>query len=108
MGNLAILVRIEVAAGRDAELLDLFDEWFAQFHRETGTEVYVLNRDGDEPNVFWCYEVYRDEDALQAHLASDVLARTLPRYRPLVTSQEVVRLEPIQAKGLLSPTEPAR
>ena len=95
-----MLVRIEVHEGRDQELQDVFEEWFAQFHQEPGTELYVLNRDTEDPNVFWCYEAYRDEDALRAHLSSDVLTRTLPTYRPLVASQQVFKLEPIDAKGL--------
>jgi quinol monooxygenase YgiN len=106
--KVAMLVRIEVHEGRDQELLHVFDEWFAQFRQEDGTELYVLNRDTEDRNVFWCYEVYRDDDALRAHLSSDVLTRTLPNYRPLVASQQVIKLEPLDAKGPVSPSAPAR
>jgi quinol monooxygenase YgiN len=108
MTKVAMLVRIEVHEGRVDDLLRVFDEWFAQFHQEDGTELYALNRDTENPNVFWCYEVYRDDEALQTHLSSEVLRRTLPNYRPLVASQQVIKLEPVDAKGLVSPIAPAR
>jgi quinol monooxygenase YgiN len=103
-----MLVRIQVHEGKDQDLLQVFDEWFAQFRQEDGTELYVLNRDAEDPNVFWCYEVYRDDEALRAHLSSEVLTRTLPNYRPLVASQQVIKLDPLDAKGLVSPIAPVR
>ena len=98
MGDLVMLVRIEVHEGRADDLLRIFDEWFQQFEREPGTELFTLNRDPEHPNVFWCFEIYRDEAALQDHLKSETLARTLTEYRPLVANQQVYKLDHLRMK----------
>ena len=44
---------------------------------EEGTEIYVLNRDTNQANSFWLYELYADDDALAVHGASAAMADTM-------------------------------
>jgi len=99
MGRRAKVVRIEVADERIDDFLATYDLWFEQFHREAGTEVYTLDRDVDNPRVFWCYEVFRDDAAVDEHNSSDLLARTLPEFQTFV-NYERFWLQPVRAKGL--------
>jgi autoinducer 2-degrading protein len=42
---------------------------------EPGCLRFDVVRDGDDPDHYLCYEVYRDEEAFRAHRASDHFAR---------------------------------
>lgn len=54
----------ETVAGMIADLGDLV-------RREPGNVEFVPYRREDDPARFFVYEVYRDEDAFQAHISAD-------------------------------------
>ena len=59
-------------AGKEQELHDLLAWMVGHTRAEPGCERYDLyRRSGDEGGSFHLFERYRDEDALQAHRASD-------------------------------------
>ncbi len=95
------VVKMRAKPGCADELIAVFHEWFTrQFEQEAGTEVYVLARSPEDPDVFYSLEVFSNRDAQQAHMRHEAMADVLPRFRPLVESVEPAFLDPVRAKGL--------
>jgi len=88
MGKIAMLGKITVHEGKGDELVAAFSGLFEQAEKEPGTEVYVLHRMQDDPDVFFFYELFTDEDALEAHRNSDAMKAAAPVYGPLVKQGE--------------------
>ena len=87
--------------GRRAELLDLLRELVdAAATNEPGTLVYVMHEADDDPDVVVSYELFADEDALEAHKASRAVASVMPRLGPLVAEGSFRRINPALATGL--------
>ena len=73
MSQVSIVANLTVKKGKEDEFLALWDDLLAHVAaNEPGTEHYVLHRSTTEPNVFYVTEVYEDQAALDAHMASDV------------------------------------
>ncbi len=52
MAKVSMLAKLRVHAGKGDELVAAFAVIFEQVEREPGTELYVLNRAKDDPDVF--------------------------------------------------------
>jgi quinol monooxygenase YgiN len=92
--------------GRRAELLDLLRELVdAAATDEPGTLVYVMHEVEDDPDVVVSYELFADEDALEEHKASAVVAAVMPRLGALVADGSFRRLNPALATGLPDPAQ---
>ena len=88
-------------AGRRAELIELLRELVdAAANDEPGTLVYVMHEADDDPDVVVSYELFADENALEAHKASPVVAAVMPRLGTLVAEGSFRRLNPAAATGL--------
>jgi len=87
-------------------LLDLLRELVdAAAADEPGTLVYVMHEADDDPDVVVSYELFADEDALEAHKASPVVAAVTPRLGALVAEGSFRRINPTLATGLPDPAE---
>jgi (4S)-4-hydroxy-5-phosphonooxypentane-2,3-dione isomerase len=63
-------------APEDADKAEaLFRELQEASRREEGVLTFDVGRGRDEPNVFALWEVYRDNAALEAHMATDHFKR---------------------------------
>jgi autoinducer 2-degrading protein len=92
--------------GRRAELLELLRELVdAAATDEPGTLVYVMHEADEDPDVVVSYELFADEDALDAHKASPVVAAAMPRLGALVAEGSFRRLVPVLATGLPDPAQ---
>ena len=64
--------------------------------KEEGVIQYDVGRSREKPNVYALWEVYRTQEALDAHLASEHFQRlVVSRIRPLVAEGSVERVVPI-------------
>lgn len=64
--------------------------------KEPGVIRFEVGRGSDEPNVFALWEVYRDQDALDSHYASEHFERlVLNGIRPLGQHRTVVVAIPV-------------
>lgn len=68
---------------------------------EPGTELWIVHRSPDDPNVVWVYEVYSDDDARVAHEASAEYQRAREGTRAMLGGPpDVLPLLPLSGKGL--------
>lgn len=61
-------------AGKRDDLKAVFGPMFEQAATEQGTVLYTLV-EGEEPDVLYFWEQYTDQSAMDAHMASDALAK---------------------------------
>ena len=73
MPKVAAIAKLTAAEGQRDALVKVMDQLVDAAADEPGTEIYVINLDAKDANVVWFYELYTDNDALQAHSASDTM-----------------------------------
>ncbi|HEX6312459.1 MAG TPA: putative quinol monooxygenase [Acidimicrobiia bacterium] len=100
MAKVSMLAKFRTHDGKGDELIAAFQAMFDAVDGEPGTELYILNRSKEDPNVFWFYELYTDSDALGAHGSSDAMKQAGPAFGPLIADTELIIGEPLQAKGI--------
>jgi quinol monooxygenase YgiN len=82
---------------KDADVIEpLLRELRDASRKEAGVIQYDVGRSPENRNVFAFWEVYRDEDAMDAHLASEHFQRIFVNgVRALVQERSVERVVPI-------------
>ncbi|MCF8539963.1 MAG: antibiotic biosynthesis monooxygenase [Candidatus Nanopelagicales bacterium] len=96
-GRQALIVRLTAQEGQRAALLDLLNTYADGIGEEPGTEMYMVAVDPDDSNLVWLYEVFRDEDAENAHRQSTGFAdlmHNLPQF--LEGSPGILRMQPLR------------
>ena len=81
-------------ASKDA---DIAESWFRELRdasrQEAGVIQFDIGRSRENPNVFALWEVYRDQQAIDAHLTTEHFQRlVLNGVRPLAQDRAVERL----------------
>jgi quinol monooxygenase YgiN len=86
----AVLVAAWVAnEGQEERIAALLSELRSHTLEEPGCLAYQPCRDRDDPRRFLIFEIYRDDDALQAHSESEHFRRlALGEAMPLLASRE--------------------
>ena len=73
MSKVSLMAKLTAHEGKGDELAAAFDGLFAYVETEPGTEVYALNRSAEDPDTFFFFELYVDNDAPTAHGGSDAM-----------------------------------
>jgi quinol monooxygenase YgiN len=84
-------------APEDAERAEsLFRELRDASRQEPGVVQFEVGRSHEKPNVFALWEVYRDKEAVDAHMASEHFQRLVVNgIRPLAQSRNIEKVFPI-------------
>jgi (4S)-4-hydroxy-5-phosphonooxypentane-2,3-dione isomerase len=84
-------------AAKDADTAEsLFRELRDRSRKEAGVIQFEVGRSRQKPNVFALWEVYRDQDAVDAHLASEHFQRLVANgIRPLAQGRNIETVVPI-------------
>ena len=84
-------------APADADVAEsLFHELRDASRQEAGVIQFEVGRSREKPNVFALWEVYRDQGALDAHLASEHFKRLVVNgVRPLAQGRNIEKVVPI-------------
>jgi len=84
-------------APKDAERAEsLFRELRDASRQEPGVVQFEIGRSHEKPNVFALWEVYRDKEAVDAHMASEHFQRLVVNgIRPLAQSRNIEKVFPI-------------
>jgi autoinducer 2-degrading protein len=100
MPKVALHARVKAKDGKGEELIAAFRPVFELADKEPGTLLYVLNRSKDDPDLFWVFELYADDDAFAAHSGSDAMAAAAPALGELIAESELIIGAPVAAKGV--------
>ena len=100
MSKISVLAKLTTKDGKGDELVKGFDDLFAQVEKEPGTLVYALNRSAEDPNVFWFYELYADNDSFSAHGQSEAMKNAGGLFGGLLDNFELIISSPVRAKGV--------
>ncbi|KUP09494.1 monooxygenase [Bacillus coahuilensis p1.1.43] len=89
---IVITAILKAKSGREDELFEALKEVIEPSRTEAGCLQYDLHRSTDDPSVFVFYERWKDEDAVQDHVASEHYQAYRERGEELVESREVYKL----------------
>jgi quinol monooxygenase YgiN len=92
---------IHVQTGKRAEYLRLLEPLCRQVETETGTLIYLLHTDREQPDTVWLYARFRDGGALDAHRASPVFKQVATQARALERAVNDLDVVLIGNKGVL-------
>ncbi len=96
-GRRALLVRLTCEPGRRPALLDMLNTYADGLSEEPGTELFVVSLDPDDETIVWLYEMFKDEDAENAHRSSGGFAKMMTDMPDLLASPPaVLRMEPLR------------
>jgi len=81
----------------DADVAEsLFRELRDASRQEVGVIQFEVGRSREKPNVFALWEVYRDQGAVDAHVASEHFKRLVVNgVRPLAQGRNIEKVVPI-------------
>lgn len=90
MSRVVIFTRLTAAPGKRDALRDALDQLAVATRAEPGNEVFVVHPARDEPDVILGYEVFRDDDAVTAHRATEAVARARAQLDDLLAAPPVI------------------
>jgi len=89
MTERVMIATITTHPGKRDELKAVFAEMFPVATNEAGTMYYTLI-DGDQADTLYFYEHYRDQAAMDAHLAGDKLSTLRAKMGALIAKGDAV------------------
>jgi quinol monooxygenase YgiN len=94
---ITVLFYMTVNEGRDNEFAELAKEMMRSTRsRDAGCITYAIHREIDAPRKFVLYEQWRDEDAINAHLARLMSEIGRERFVAFFETTSALRLQPIE------------
>jgi len=73
--SFVLVVRMKAKEGEEERTLEVIRELADATRAEPGCEAYIPCRDPEDPRSFLFYEQYRDQEAFEAHGASEHFQR---------------------------------
>lgn len=97
VGDRMIVIQALLTAkdGKEEELFQELKKMIGPSLEEDGCKDYILHRSIDDKSVFTFYEAWKDEPALQAHIASPHYESYRQRTEDLIETRDVYRLKRI-------------
>lgn len=81
----AMLVEINIKEGKEQEFLEIFKRNHLGTRQEPGNLRFDVLRDPDIKTRFYAYEVYVDEQALEAHRKTPHYHRCVAELEPIMS-----------------------
>ncbi|MFJ8025464.1 nuclear transport factor 2 family protein [Streptomyces sp. NPDC096311] len=97
----ACYVRARAHPGRGDDLIKGYDPVFAQVADEDGTELYSLIRSVDDPDLFFCFELFRSRADFDAHRARSLAGHDLDELNAATAERDFVWGIPVRTKTTL-------
>ena len=95
----AVLVRARAHPGRGDDLVKGYDAVFAQVSAEEKTELFTLSRSVDDPDVFFCFEIFASRADFDAHRAKSKSGHDLDALNEATAERDFVWGIPVWSKG---------
>lgn len=94
----ACLFRARAHPGRGDELVKGYAPVFDQVSGEEGTELFTLNRAVDDPDLFFCFEIFSSRADFDAHRAAAKDGDALDALNAATAEREFVWGVPVWSK----------
>ena len=95
----AVLVRARAHPGCGDELIKGYAPVFAQVSAEENTEQFILSRAVDDPDVFFCFEIFASRADFDAHRATAKAGHDLDALNAATAEREFVWGIPVWSKA---------
>ena len=101
MSKISLIAKLTAAEGKADELQAALSAMIAAADEEPGLEIYSVHADTADANVFYFFELYADQGALDVHGKGDGMKTTMGALKGLLGGRpEVTMLSPVAAKGM--------
>jgi quinol monooxygenase YgiN len=101
MSKISLIAKLTAAEGKVDELRAALDALIPEADEEEGLEVYSVHADNANDGVFYFFEMYRDQAALDVHGKGERMKAAMGALGGLLGGRpEVTMLTPVAAKGL--------
>lgn len=102
MSKLALIVKTRTKPGKRDEVRQRYEQMLApRALANPAQELVLMNNDAQDPNVFYLFEVYSDQEAFQASSQAPWFWEYMGAVGPLLEGQpEVVMAAPVWGKGI--------
>lgn len=101
MAKVAVWAKIPAAPGKRDELAAALQAALDTAKGESGTIYYLLHTDAADPDSLFMYELYEDQDALNAHMGTEAFKALGPAIGPFLGgAPSLTFLAPVGGKGL--------
>lgn len=101
MSKISLIAKLTAAEGKADELRSAFGAMITAAEEETGLEIYSVHADSADSNVFYFFELYSDQAALDVHGKGDGMKAAMGALGGLLGGRpEVTMMSPVVAKGL--------
>ncbi len=101
MSKISLIAKLTAAEGKTEELATALGALISAADEEDGLEIYAAHRDAANDDVFWFYELYAGQDALDVHGKGDGMKAAMAALGALLGARpEITMLRPLVAKGI--------
>ncbi len=101
MSKTAIIAKLTAAEGKADDLRAALQNLIEAADSEPGLEIYSVHNDKADADVFYFFELYEDQAALDVHGKGDEMKAAMGAVGGLLSGRpEVNMLSPVAAKGL--------
>ena len=95
----ACLVRTRAHPGRGDELIAAYAPVFEQVSGEEQTELFTLSRSVDDPDTFFCFEIFASRADFDAHRSKAKAGDELTALNAVTAERDYVWGIPVWSKG---------
>lgn len=101
MSKISLIAKLTAADGKADELRAALANMIVAAEEEAGLEIYSAHVDSSDANVFYFFELYADQAALDVHGKGDGMKAAMGALGGLLGGRpEVTMMSPVVAKGL--------
>jgi len=101
MSKISVIAKLTAADGKADDLEAALRGVVAAASEEEGLEIYSAHAAVDEPGVYYFFELYTDQAAVDVHGKGDGMRAAMAAFGGLLAGRpEVTRTMPVVAKGL--------
>lgn len=101
MSKISLIAKLTAAEGKADELRAALGAMITAADSESGLEIYSVHNDNSDPNVFYFFELYADQGALDVHGKAEPMLGAMKALGGLLGGRpEVTMMTPVAAKGL--------
>jgi quinol monooxygenase YgiN len=101
MSKVSVAVKLRIKEGQRDAMTEVVKPGLETAKAEEGTLTYIFHHDALDADVVWFYELYANQDAMNAHMGSDAFKAFSKSLGEFVDgAPEFNLLTPIGGKGL--------